>query len=169
MMNKFAPILKVLLKDYEGGPLEQHQRREIMIIVGAVLAFILLLGVFTTEDVVTSFNNTAQKFIKSTVDYNPEEAVKYTTGGARELVLSQAKKIAAAKAEGFQTEIITVESKILSQRKAFLTAEVTVDTKEKWPNKEAERFTHVFVMEGQRVGSDWKISQLLEIEAKKSE
>lgn len=140
-----------------------------------ILSFFLLLAVIffligsiLHPDPVENFSRTVEKFIKVTTQYNPEDAVQYTRGAARDLVMSQSTDVAIARANGLKTKIIDkVDIEILSQRDNIITARASVKTAEQWPGENEEFFIHHFTIEGERSGHTWKISNILEISVKK--
>ncbi|WP_018704598.1 hypothetical protein [Anaeromusa acidaminophila] len=144
--------------------LKTVNERQILKVIVALLLLFLLIGMLLQEDPADGFKKTVERFVRATAEYDPEDSIRYTTDKTRALVMAQAERVAKARANGLKTSIETVQTNIVSQRSNYISAEVLVNTVESWPGKEPTRYTHVFVMEGERVSQQWKITKILELQ-----
>ena len=67
----------------------------------------------------------------------------------------------------FKTKINNIDSKIVSQKGNSIIGTARVDSIEQIGSEDPIKFTHLFVFQGQKIGANWKISNILEAEAKK--
>ena len=88
------------------------------------------------------------------------------TYSAHQLIVGQAQKIKTAKSKNYSTEVENIETKVVSQKNNSIIGTAHVITVEKMENSEPNHFTHLFVIQGQKMGADWKVGNLHEAEAK---
>lgn len=159
---------KVNTKDFS-KKIKRMDEKKILIVILALAALCILFGALTKEDPAVAFGRTVEQFVHTTAAYNPEDAVRFASGTARPIVMGQLQKIVEARQKGLQTEITYVHTDVKSIAKSSGTvkAEVVVRTIETWPNKNPENWEHVFAMEGEKIGSAWKISGFMEIQTRK--
>ena len=130
-----------------------------------VLVALIPLSIFLGGDDKDNFKKASESFVQATAKYDVDAATKLTTGTARQLIISQSQKINKAKGAGYKTTIDKMETTIISQQKSRMTAKVVADATEQ-KNGTAQKYTHVFLLSGQKVGSTWKISSVLETQTK---
>ena len=153
------------LKNLRWSQLTPQQRKKI---VGGGIAFLVMLlavGALSKNDAERYADN-VNDFLHASAAYDVQATAKTTTSSAHQLIVGQAQKIKTAKSKNYSTDIESVETKLVSQKNNSIIGTARVNTLEKMGNSEAKHFTHLFVFQGQRVGADWKIGNMLEAEAK---
>jgi len=154
------------LKQLKWKDLTLSQKRKI--IFGTIIFFVLMLliGLFTQNDE-EAYKSNINNFVKSSALYDVQSTAKTTSSAAHQLVIAQGNKMKNAKSKGYKTKVLKTESKIVSQKGNSIIGTTRVDTTEQLGTDTPANFTHLFVFQGQKVGAGWKISNMLETEAKK--
>ena len=153
------------LKNLRWSQLTQKQRKQVIGGIIAFLVFILAIGALCKNDTEMYADN-VNDFLHASAAYDVQATAKTTTSSAHQLIVGQAQKIKAAKAKNYSTDIESVETKVVSQKGNSIIGTSRVNTLERMGNAEPKHFTHLFVFQGQKVGADWKIGNVLEAEAK---
>lgn len=153
------------LKNLKWKDLTPAQRKKVIIGVVIFIIIILLIGLFSKNDE-EMYRDNINDFLQSSAQYDVQATAKTTTSSAHQLIISQATKIKQTKAKNYKTKINGVESKIVSQKGSSIIGTTRVKTTEQMGNDPSQDFTHLFIFQGQKVGASWKISNLLEAEAK---
>lgn len=153
------------LKEIKWKDLTPAQRRKV--ILGGLCCFLLLLllGLFSKNDE-EAFKDTIVAFVNASSEYDVNATSKQTTSAAHQLVVSQANKLNSTRSRNYKTKVENVDTKIVSTKGKTMIATSRVDTIEQIGSEQPRNFTHLFIMQGQKVGASWKISNLLEAEAK---
>ena len=153
------------LKKLRWKDLTPAQRKKV--IIGVVVCFVLILlcGLLSQNDE-EAYKENANNFIKYSAQYDVQNTAKATTSSAHQLIVSQDNKIKQTKAKNYKTKINSVDSKIVSQKGNAIVGTTRITTTEQMGNDAAQDFNHLFIFQAQKVGASWKISNLLEAEAK---
>lgn len=158
---KWEDIKRLRWKD-----LTKEQKKKVTAAVVVVLVLLLVVGMLTKNDE-EEFKDTVHDFIIASSEYDVQKTAKTTTSSAHQLIIGQANKIKATKSKGFETKVDSVETKIVSHKNNSIVGTARVNTTEKMgANAEPKKFTHLFIVQGQKVGASWKIGNILEAEAK---
>lgn len=153
------------LKDLRWSQLSPKQRKQV--IGGGIIVLVLMLaiGALCKNDA-EMYSDNVKNFIHASASYDVQATAKTTTSSAHQLIVGQAQKIKTAKAKHYSTDVTNIETKIISQKGNSIIGTARVNTVEKMGNSEPKQFTHLFVIQGQKVGADWKVGNILEAEAK---
>ncbi len=153
------------LKEIKWKDLPRDQKRKILLGSVAALIFLMLFGLMSQNDE-DMYKSTIDTFLKESALYDVNGVAKTTTSSAHQLVIGQAKKITSTKSRNYKTQIDGVDTKIISSKANSMIATAKVNSTEQIGQEAARKFTHLFIFQGQKVGASWKISNLLEAEAK---
>lgn len=153
------------IKNLRWKDLTPAQRKKI--IIGVVVFFILLLiiGLFMQNDE-DAYKANINEFVSKSAQYDVPATAKTTTSSAHQLIIGQTDKLKVARQKNYKTKVNSVETKIASKKGNSFVGTTRVNTTEQMGNEPAKDFTHLFIFQGQKVGASWKISNLLEAEAK---
>lgn len=154
------------LRQLKWKDLTISQKRKI---IGGIIVFllcILLLGLFTQNDE-EAYKSNVENFMKYSSNYDVQSTTKTTTSAAHQLIVSQNKKMKETKSKNYKTKIDKIDSKIVSQKGNSIVGTTRVETTEQIGSEQAQNFTHLFIFQGQKIGASWKISNMIEAEAKK--
>ena len=127
---------------------------------------ILLLCSLLSQNDEEAYKENTNNFIKYSAQYDVQNTAKTTTSSAHQLIVSQDNKIKQTKAKNYKTKINSVDSKIVSQKGNAIVGTTRITTTEQMGNDAAQDFNHLFIFQAQKIGASWKISNLLEAEAK---
>ena len=163
--NKLKNFKLSDLKNIRWKDLTPAQRKKIIIGFIVIFVLILLCGIFTQNDE-EAYKSNINKFISSSAQYDVQETAKTTTSSAHQLIVGQDNKIKQTKAKNYKTKVNNIETKIVSQKGNSIVGTTRVTTTEQIGNDADKDFTHLFIFQGQKVGASWRISNLLEAEAK---
>lgn len=168
-----GPSLKERLKNFKMEDLKKlrwsqltpKQRKKV--VGGGIIALVLMLavGALCKNDAEMYADNVSD-FVHASAAYDVQATAKTTTSSAHQLIVGQAQKIKSAKSKNYSTEVENIETKVVSQKGNSIIGTARVNTVEKMGNSEPKHFSHLFVIQGQKVGATWKIGNLLEAEAK---
>lgn len=153
------------LKNLRWSQLTPKQRKKV--IGGGIIALVLALaiGALCKNDAEMYADN-VKDFVHASAAYDVQATAKTTTSSAHQLIVGQAQKIKTTKAKHYSTDVQGIETKVVSQKGNSIIGTARVNTVEKMGNSEPKHFTHLFIIQGQKVGADWKVGNLLEAEAK---
>lgn len=153
------------LKNLKWKDLTPQQKKKVILGFVGVVLLLLFIGVFSENDE-EAYKSNINSFIKESAAYDVTSTAKTTTSSAHQLIVSQSNKIKQTKAKNYKTKVNSVETKIASQKGNSIIGTTRVNTTEQMGNDTSQDFTHLFIFQGQKVGASWKISNLLEAEAK---
>ena len=155
------------LKQFKFKDLTKKQRMQITL--GACVFFFLMMiaGFFMSSDE-KEFMATAEGFVKASAQYDVQKTAKFTNSAAHQLVIGQTDKMKQTKARNYKTKVNTIETKIVSQQGASMIGTSRVTTTEQMGVEQPIEFTHLFVWQQKKSGATWKISNLMEAEARRS-
>ena len=153
------------LKNLRWSQLSPKQRKQVIGGGITVLVLALAVGALCKNDAEMYADN-VNDFVHASASYDVQATAKTTTSAAHQLIVGQAQKIKTAKAKHYSTGVENVETKVVSQKGSSIIGTARVNTVEKMGNSEPKHFTHLFIIQGQKVGADWKVGNLLEAEAK---
>lgn len=153
------------LKKLRWKDLTPEQRKKVIIFIVLLVLIILLIGIFKQNDD-EAYQENINDFIKASSVYDVQATAKTTTSSAHQLIVGQTNKIKEAKSKGYKTKVNDVETKIASRKGNSMIGTTRVNTTEQIANEPSNDFTHLFIFQGQKVGASWKISNMLEAEAK---
>lgn len=154
------------LKNFKFKDLTKKQRMQIMLGT-CVLFFLLMIAGFFMSSNEKEFVATAEGFVKASAQYDVQKTAKFTTSAAHQLVIGQTDKMKQTKARNYKTKVNTIETKIVSQNGASMIGTSRVTSTEQMGVEQPIEFTHLFVWQEKKTGASWKISNLMEAEAKR--
>ena len=164
----FEKLKKMKLKDLKNlrwKDLTPAQRKKVIIGVIVVFVLILVAGIFTKNDE-EAYKENINNFVAKSAQYDVNATAKTTTSSAHQLIIGQADKLKTTKQKNYKTKVNSIESKIASQKGNSIVGTTRVNTTEQMGTDAPKNFTHLFIFQGQKVGASWKISNLLEAEAR---
>ena len=164
----FEKLKKMKLKDLKNlrwKDLTPAQRKKVIIGVIVFFVIILMIGMFTQNDE-EAYKENVNNFVSKSAQYDVNATAKTTTSSAHQLIIGQADKLKTTKQKNYKTKVNSVESKIASQKGNSIVGTTRVNTTEQMGTEAPKNFTHLFIFQGQKVGASWKISNLLEAEAR---
>ena len=153
------------LKNLRWSQLTPKQRKQVVGGGITLLVLMLAVGALCKNDTEMYADNVSD-FVHASAAYDVQATAKTTTSSAHQLIVGQAQKIKTAKSKNYSTDVENIETKVVSQKNNSIIGTARVNTVEKMGNSEPKHFTHLFVIQGQKVGADWKVGNLLEAEAK---
>ena len=153
------------LKNLRWKDLTPAQRQKV--IIGVIVGFVLILmvGIFSQNDE-EAYKENVNNFVSKSAQYDVNATAKTTTSSAHQLIIGQSDKLKVTKQKNYKTKVMSVESKIASRKGNSIVGTTRVNTEEQMGTEAPKHFTHLFIFQGQKVGASWKISNLLEAEAK---
>lgn len=155
------------LKEFRFKDLTKKQRMQLMLAICVLLFLVMIAGFFLSSDE-KEFKATAENFVKASAQYDVQKTAKYTSSAAHQLIIGQTDKMKQTKAKNYKTKINTIETKIISQQGASMIGSSKVTTTEQMGVEKPIEFTHLFVWQQKKSGATWKISNLMEAEARRS-
>ncbi len=155
------------LKSIRWQELPPEQKKKILVVGIVCFFFLLAFGLFSQNDE-DMLKDTINEFIKESAVYNVNGVSKTTTSSAHQLVVGQAQKLNQTKGRNYKTLIDDTEINIVSKDGKSMIATAKVESTEQIGSEPPKKFSHAFIFQGQKVGATWKISNLLESEARLS-
>lgn len=153
------------LKNLRWKDLTPAQRKKVIIGVIVFFVLILMVGMFTQNDE-EAYKENVNNFVAKSAQYDVNATAKTTTSSAHQLIIGQADKLKTTKQKNYKTKVNSVESKIATRKGNSIVGTTRVNTTEQMGTEAPKNFTHLFIFQGQKVGASWKISNLLEAEAR---
>ncbi len=155
------------LKTIKWKDMTPEQRRKVVIGVAGMLLLLIAAGLMTQNDE-DMYRGTIKEFIDQSAVYDVNGVSKTTTSSAHQLVVEQTQKLNQTKARNYKTQINNVKTEIVSTKGNSMIATSRVESTEQIGQEKPRDFSHLFIFQGQKVGASWKISNLLEAEARTS-
>ena len=155
------------IKSIKWKDMTPEQRRKVILACSGIFILLIAMGLMTQNDE-DMYKSTINEFLEQSAIYDVSGVSKTTTSSAHQLVVEQTQKMNQTKARNYKTQIDNVKTEIVSTKGNSMIATTRVESTEQIGQEKPRNFSHLFIFQGQKVGASWKISNLLEAEARLS-